>query len=54
MHLARCSMAPGRPSLREVVLKTTVAHTVTYFLVGLAAFSLFDYAHKLLSRVCAR
>jgi hypothetical protein len=33
-----------RPSLGEVILKTTVAHTVTYFLVGLAAFWGFDYA----------
>jgi hypothetical protein len=30
-------------SLWSVVAKTTVAHTLTYFLVGLAAFSLFDY-----------
>lgn len=32
------------PSLREVVVKTMVAHTVTYFVVGLAAFWAFDYA----------
>src|SRR5262245_7075224 len=38
------SMAPGRPSLREVVVKTIVTHTVTYFLIGLAAFWSFGYA----------
>jgi len=31
-------------TLLEVVLKTAVAHTVTYFLVGLVAFFWFDYA----------
>jgi hypothetical protein len=30
--------------LGELVVKTTVAHTVTYFLIGLAAFWSFDYA----------
>ena len=39
-------MAPGRPSLGEVVVKTIVTHTLTYFLVGLAAFWCFDYARK--------
>ena len=37
-------MAPGQPSLGEVVGKTIVAHTVTYFLVGWAALWCFDYA----------
>src|SRR5262245_24440265 len=38
---------PVRPSsLREVVVKTIVTHTVTYFVVGLAAFWSFDYARK--------
>jgi hypothetical protein len=37
-------MAPGRPSLGEIVVKTMVTHTVTYFLIGLAAFWSFDYA----------
>src|SRR6516162_10046999 len=37
-------MAPGRPSLGELVVKTMVTHTVTYFLIGLAAFWSFDYA----------
>ena len=36
----------ARPSLGEVVIKTTVTHTVTYFLLGLAAFWTFDYAGK--------
>ena len=36
-------MAPGRPSLAQVVVKTVVTHTVTYFLVGLAAFWCLDY-----------
>ena len=31
------------PSLGEVVVKTMVTHTVTYFLVGLAAFWGLDY-----------
>jgi hypothetical protein len=39
-------MPPGRPSLGEVVFKTMVTHTVTYFLIGLAAFWSFDYARK--------
>ena len=32
-----------QPSLAEVVVKTTVAHTVTYFAVGLVAFFGLDY-----------
>ena len=39
-------MPPGRPSFGEVVVKTVVVHTVTYFVVGLAAFWAFDYARK--------
>jgi hypothetical protein len=39
-------MAPRRPSFGEVVVKTIVVHTVTYFLVGLTAFWFFDYARK--------
>jgi hypothetical protein len=35
--------AISRPSLGGVVVKTIVAHTVTYFLVGLAAFWSLDY-----------
>ena len=29
-----------------IALKTTVVHTATYFLVGLIAFSLFDYSAR--------
>ena len=28
---------------REVILKTAVVHTVTYFMAGVAAYTLFDY-----------
>lgn len=31
------------PTFRELAFKTVVVHTVTYFLVGLAAFSAFNY-----------
>ena len=31
-------------TLKGVAVKTAVVHTVTYFLVGLAAYSLFDYS----------
>jgi hypothetical protein len=34
------------PSLSAVTLKTTLVHTVTYFLVGFLAFSLLDYSTK--------
>jgi hypothetical protein len=33
--------------LGEVVIKTMVTHTVTYFLLGLATFWCFDYSRKL-------
>jgi len=33
-----------RPSLLEVVLKTVVVHTVTYFIMGILSFALLDYA----------
>ena len=32
------------PNFRAVVVKTTVAHTVTYFVIGVLAFFVFDYA----------
>lgn len=31
-------------NFRTVVVKTTVAHTVTYFVIGVLAFFVFDYA----------
>src|SRR5262245_54450753 len=33
------------PNFRAVVVKTTVAHTVTYFVIGVLAFFVFDYPH---------
>jgi hypothetical protein len=39
-------MNTQHPALRAVVLKTTVVHTLTYFIVGLIAFSLFDYSER--------
>lgn len=35
-----------QPNFRSIVLKTTVIHTVTYFLAGLAAYTLFDYTAR--------
>jgi hypothetical protein len=32
------------PSLREVVVKAAITHTATYFVCGLVAINLFDYA----------
>jgi hypothetical protein len=31
------------PTARHVIAKTVVTHTVTYFVTGVAAFTLFDY-----------
>ena len=39
-------MVPGQPSFGELVVKTMVTHTVSYFLIGLAAFWCFDYARR--------
>ncbi|MBE2200769.1 MAG: hypothetical protein IAE79_19305 [Anaerolinea sp.] len=33
-------------TLWRVILKTAVAHTVTYFLMGLAALALLDYSAR--------
>ena len=33
-------------SLTSIILKTAIVHTVTYFLMGLFALSLFDYAGR--------
>jgi hypothetical protein len=35
-----------RPTFWDVTLKAVVAHTVTYFAVGLLAFTLFDYSAR--------
>jgi hypothetical protein len=37
-------MKSEQPSLGGLTVKTIVAHTVTYFAIGLLAFNLFDYA----------
>ena len=36
-------MTRAAPTARETIIKTAVAHTVTYFVAGFAAFSLLDY-----------
>lgn len=37
-------MSQTRPTLMEAVVKTIVTHTVTYFIMGLLAFTILDYA----------
>ena len=37
-------MNRSRPILLGVVLKTIVAHTITYFIMGLLASTILDYA----------
>jgi len=43
-------MLPGKeflmkqPTFTSIALKTTIVHTVTYFVIGLIAFFLFDYS----------
>ena len=39
-------MLSRRPTFWEITLKTIVVHTVTYFAVGLLAFTLFDYTTR--------
>ncbi len=39
-------MAPRRPSLGELVVKTMVTYTVTYFRIGMAAFWSFGCTRK--------
>lgn len=39
-------MHQHRPTFWGVTLKSTVVHTVTYFLVGLLAFIVFDYTTR--------
>lgn len=36
-------MEDSLPPARDIVVKTIVTHTVTYFVAGVAAFVLFDY-----------
>jgi hypothetical protein len=35
-----------QPSFTSITLKTTIAHTVTYFLIGFLSFTFFDYSAK--------
>src|SRR5262245_49864224 len=37
-------MKSAQPSLGGLTVKTIAVHTVTYFVMGLIAFNLFDYA----------
>ena len=37
-------MDQSRPTIIEVLIKTIVTHTVTYFIMGLLAFQIIDYA----------
>ena len=39
-------MRRSRPNFWGITLKAVVAHTVTYFAVGLLAFNLFDYTAR--------
>jgi hypothetical protein len=39
-------MPEKTPTLWEIISKTTVIHTLTYFVIGLIAFSLFDYSER--------
>jgi hypothetical protein len=39
-------MHAKQPGLWEIVAKTTVAHTLTYFAMGLVAFSVFNYTTR--------
>lgn len=36
----------GQPTLWGLIVKTSVAHTLTYFLMGVLAFNLLDYANS--------
>jgi hypothetical protein len=37
-------MQPTRPTFSETVIKTIIVHTVTYFIMGVVAFTLLDYS----------
>ena len=39
-------MTTERPTLLELTAKAAVAHTITYFVMGVAASSLLDYAER--------
>src|SRR5512141_3375001 len=42
-------MNAAAPTLPETIIKTMVAHTITYFLVGVLAFLTLDYAKTVYS-----
>lgn len=46
-------MQNGRPSLLEVEWKTIVAHTLTYFLLGIVSALFFDYSARFADPVVA-
>jgi hypothetical protein len=39
-------MREHRPTFWGIILKTTITHTVTYFFVGLLAFTVFNYTDR--------
>jgi hypothetical protein len=41
----RQTMDQSRPTVIEVIIKASVTHTITYFVMGLLAFTIFDYGH---------
>ena len=47
-------MQVQRPSLLETILKTTVVHTVTYFLLGLFSYAFLDYTARISDPVIAQ
>jgi len=38
-------MEQSRPAVTAVIIKTIIAHTVTYFVMGLLASTLLNYRH---------
>lgn len=42
-----------QPSFTSITLKTTIVHTITYFIVGFLSFTLFDYSAKYADPVVA-
>jgi hypothetical protein len=44
--LPHADVSPAELSLAAVTVKTVVVHTVTYFVAGILAFTLFDYAAR--------
>jgi len=40
------TMRQRRPTFWGVILKTTITHTITYFFIGLLAFTIFNYTNR--------